>query len=78
MLSFVFVLIPTFKHFRILSILGIVGTAWTAVYIWIVAGIHGLGSNWSTGPNSLLVRVGRRLLFSVKRLVLNVKLQRTG
>ena len=54
-LSGVFVLVPSFKHFRLLSIVGLIGTAWTAIYIWVVSGIHGLGDNWNTGPTSLEV-----------------------
>ena len=52
-LTGVFVLLPSFKHLRILCILGLVGTSYTAVYIWIQSGISGLHSNWSTGPTSL-------------------------
>lgn len=53
-LSGVFVLIPTFKHLRILCIVGIFGTAYTAIYIWITTASHGFtNSNWTAGPTSL-------------------------
>ena len=54
-LTGVFTLIPTFKHLRIICILGLVGTSYTAVYIWAESGKSGLKDNWATGPTSLEV-----------------------
>ena len=56
MLTGVFTLIPTFKHMRIICILGLVGTGYTAIYIWAESGKSGLKDNWNTGPTSLEVR----------------------
>ncbi|KAK9807758.1 hypothetical protein WJX72_008373 [[Myrmecia] bisecta] len=47
-------MIPTFRHFRIFNVIALVGTAYTAVYLWIVAGHHGLdGAAFYEGPTKL-------------------------
>ncbi len=56
-LTGVFTLIPTFKHLRVICVLGLVGTSYTAIYIWAESGKSGLKDNWATGPTSLEVRV---------------------
>lgn len=56
-LTSVFTLIPTFKHLRVICILGLVGTSYTAIYIWAESGKSGLKDNWATGPTSLEVRL---------------------
>lgn len=53
-LSGVFILIPTFKHLRILCLIGIFGTGYTAIYIWVTTASHGFtSSNWTARPGDL-------------------------
>ena len=40
-LTFSFSMIPTFRHFRVMSFIGIIGTAYTAVFIVASAAIQG-------------------------------------
>ena len=40
-LSLLMTLIPTFRDFRLLNVIAIAGTGFTAVYIWVASAVHG-------------------------------------
>lgn len=40
-LSLLMTLIPTFRDFRLLNVIAIAGTGFTAVYIWVTCHFHG-------------------------------------
>lgn len=40
-LSLLMTLIPTFRDFRLLNVIALAGTGFTAVYIWVASGVHG-------------------------------------
>lgn len=40
-LSLLMTLVPTFRDFRLLNVIAIAGTAFTAVYIWVSSAVHG-------------------------------------
>lgn len=40
-LSLLMTLIPTFRDFRLLNVIAIAGTGFTAVYIWVSSALHG-------------------------------------
>jgi hypothetical protein len=40
-LSLLMTLIPTFRDFRLLNVIAMAGTGFTAVYIWVAAAVHG-------------------------------------
>ena len=47
----IFIIFPTFRHFRILNILALVGTTYTAIYLLNICRVQGYG--WYTGPYRL-------------------------
>ena len=57
LLTFGFSFVPTFRHFRLLSIIGICGTAYTACFIIGSAAIHGNTVSSSSILSSIKFRV---------------------
>lgn len=47
------VLLPTLRHFRVINILGLIGTTYTAWYIVSAAVIHGPSPQALRGPPSV-------------------------